>query len=128
MTIRVDQLTEELSSILADYAADVTAAVNDAAKETAKETAEKLKQASPKRTGKYAKDWKYKRTTVPGVNGPVWVVYNDKHYRLTHLLEKGHAKRGGGRTPAIKHIEPVSDQAAEIFEQKALEAIGRVSG
>ena len=55
--------------------------------------------------------------------------YAGKQYTVRRNPEyERPAKRGGGRTPAIKHIEPVSDQAAEAFEQRALEAIGRVSG
>lgn len=46
-----------------------------------------------------------------------YIVHNKEHYRLTHLLEKGHAKRSGGRTRAIPHIAPAEEAAKEKFIQ-----------
>lgn len=126
--INITQLADEIARIFADYGAEVVQAVNGAAEEVAKACAEDLKQTSPKRSGGYRRSWKYKRMSGSGKRPQVWVVYNDKHARLTHLLEKGHATKGGGRARAIPHIAPAEERAAELFEDKALEAIGRVTG
>jgi hypothetical protein len=61
-----------------------------------KKLAKELKEKSPKRTGKYAKGWRSTVRKESAVGAEV-VVHN-KIYRLTHLLEKGHAKRGGGKS------------------------------
>ena len=37
---------------------------------------------------------------------------------LPHLLEYGHAKRGGGRVPGRAHIKPVEDKITKDFERK----------
>ena len=51
--------------------------------------------------------WSYKRDeNLSGRHRYDMVVYSQKpEYRLTHLLEKGHAKRNGGRVDGIPHIK-----------------------
>lgn len=57
---------------------------------TAKETAVDLRENSPrgdnKRTKHYADTWRSRYNKITGTS----VVYNQKNYRLTHLLENGH--------------------------------------
>ena len=47
-----------------------------------------------------------------------------KKYQLAHLLEKGHAKRGGGRTKAVPHIAPAEESAVKQLESDIKKAIG----
>ena len=101
----------EIANRLAQYTEDVQEALEVSADEVTEEAVKTLKATSPKRTKKYAKSWIRKKTS----NG--YVIHNKRYY-LTHLLEKGHAKRGGGRVAGIKHIEPVELQTIEFFEQK----------
>ena len=49
------------------------------------------------------------------------VAYNREHYRLTHLLEFGHANRDGSRTKPIPHVRKTEDKYREKFI-KELEA------
>lgn len=48
-------------------------------------------------------------------------IYNAKQPQLTHLLEYGHAKRGGGRTEPRPHISKVDDLLKKTL-QTELEA------
>ena len=92
-------------------------------REVGNEAAKKLQTQSetPRKTGKYAKSWAYKRWQKGRreINFAGGVVYAKKPgYRLAHLLENGHAKRGGGRTTERVHIEPVAAWAQdEAFER-----------
>lgn len=108
MKIKADDLAATIEKTLSDYVEDVNDVVKKEIKDAGKEAVKELKEKSPKRRGKYAKGWKstvHKETAV----GAEVIVHN-KIYGLTHLLEKGHAKRGGGRVAGIPHIAPVEEE------------------
>lgn len=102
-------LAKEINRQLAEYANGVGEKVEIAAKQRTKEGAKRLKANSPVLTGDYRKGWRAKK-----VDGK-WVVYNATDYQLTHLLEKGNAKVGGGRVPAQVHIAPVEEVMMDGF-------------
>ncbi|MOA51074.1 hypothetical protein D3C78_1741730 [compost metagenome] len=91
--------------------------MQEAQDKLSKEGVNLLKDNSPKDHGDYASSWKRKKTKEG------YTIHNEEHYRLTHLLEKGHAKRNGGRVPAQVHIKPVEDQLVEEFEKRVEKAI-----
>ena len=51
-----------------------------------------------------------------------WYV-KSPHYRLSHLLEIGHAKRGGGRVRAYPHIAKNEALAKSHLEARIKEVI-----
>jgi hypothetical protein len=108
----INDFTQELQDQLEKYGQLIDEKVLEAAQDATKELAATLKTVSPKRKvngGAYAKDWRVKKQARK------YTVYNAKHYQLTHLLEKGHATRNGGRTRAFPHIIPEGEQAIEKF-------------
>jgi hypothetical protein len=51
------------------------------------------------------------------------VVHSKNRYQLTHLLENGHAKRGGGRVRAIPHIGPAEEIGIRELEERIERAL-----
>lgn len=69
---------------------------------------------SPALTGRYRKGWRvYKRDTSTIAQR---IVHNATDYQLVHLLEHGHAKRGGGRVPAKPHVAPATEPRIQKME------------
>ena len=101
----------QLSKIFDEYQETVKEVTDKTYKEVGKQAVDKLKATSPTRPGhgEYARSWAVKKVR----DG--YVVYNKDHYRLTHLLEKGHVVRNKfgtyGRAPAFVHIKPVEEWA-----------------
>lgn len=114
----VIDLDKAVKDILTEYGEVAIEATKEAVAEVAKESARKLKSSSPRgRTGKYAKGWTSKVETGR-VSASATVYGKSGTYQLAHLLEHGHAKRGGGRTTPIQHIEPVEQWAIEEALQR----------
>ena len=110
-TIKADQLAQEIVKILDDYRDTTVDKMKEAVDKAAKQAVNELKTSSPKRTGAYAKDWAAKKDRKANKWAYEKVVYNKKHYRLTHLLEKGHRKVNGGMVAARPHIAKVEEKA-----------------
>lgn len=52
------------------------------------------------------------------------VVHSRNRYQIAHLLEHGHAKRGGGRAAARPHIAPAEEKGIEELEKEVEKALG----
>ena len=118
--IKVDDLAGEIVLAVRTYTEEVGAAIEEAVKETAQALAADLRETSPKDTGEYAKGW-----TARKEGQGRYVVYNKKKPQLTHLLEHGHAKRGGGRVEGRPHIKPATDRHIPQFEKKVYTIVER---
>lgn len=117
MSTNINELANEIARAMEQYANLVESDFKKAVKDVAKETAKKIKENSPRKTGKYKKGWRSKVSSESSHKIEV-AVYNSKKASLTHLLEKGHAKRGGGRVAGIPHIAPAENRAIEELENR----------
>lgn len=120
----MDDLQALIMRNLQEYADEVKEKVNTVTEDVAKVYTKELKKTSPKAKGDYKKGWA-KKTQSKGNGIKKIIIYNKTEYQLTHLLEKGHAKRGGGRVRAIPHIAPIEEQAADAFESQVMEELSR---
>lgn len=123
MSINIDKLSIEVLRNLDIYLANTIEDVERAVYETADETVAELKKTSPVGpTGDYAKSWTHKRDNrIRGKYYLSRVVCQKKpNYRLTHLLEFGHAKVNGGRVNAQPHIQKAEENALIRLNTKLL--------
>lgn len=122
--IPVDRLAAEIEKILTEYGDEVEENVEEATKRVTKAGAKAVRgnaRGSFGGTGKYASGWTSKFET--GRLSSQGIIYNGDLPGLPHLLEHGHANRGGGRTPGRVHIAPVEQQIIKDFEKAVKAAI-----
>lgn len=117
--VPLDKFQSEIEKILDDYKDNIVESVQDSVEAVTKAGARAVKGEAQSKfggTGKYAKGWTSKvEKDRLGAHG---VIYNKNAPGLPHLLEKGHAIRGGGRVAGREHIKPVEEQIVKEFEGK----------
>ena len=120
--VKIDQMAHVIMEGLQEYADLATEDLKKAVKKAGDEAKKDIQANAPVKTGAYKKSWTVK-TIKETSNAMEVVVHSRNRYQLAHLLEFGHAKRGGGRTKAIPHIAPAEARAAEILEREVEAAL-----
>jgi hypothetical protein len=116
--VSIDNMDDVIMKELEKYANLATDDMKDAVKDTANSVKKDIESSAPVLTGRYKKSWRIKKIRE-NANSLDVLVHSSNRYQLTHLLEFGHAKRGGGRVAGKPHIAP----AAEKGEQDLIKAI-----
>lgn len=119
---KVDELARVVMEGLQEYTDLATEDMKAAVKKAGNETKKDIQANAPEDTGAYKKSWAVK-TTKETSNAMEVTVHSRNRYQLAHLLEFGHAKRGGGRTRAFPHIAPAEQRAAELLEREVEAAL-----
>ncbi len=115
--VSVDHLASAVMRELEDYADTTTDGVKSAVKKAADTVKKEISATAPVCSGKYAKSWRTKTTKESSSSLEV-TVYSPTRYMLAHLLEHGHAKRGGGRVAARPHIAAAEQDGIEELEEE----------
>ena len=114
----IDDMDSAIMTELEKYADLAADDLKDAVKETAKSVRKDIQDNAPVDTGKYKKSWSVKNVHEDSQSIDL-VVHSRNRYQIAHLLEHGHAKRGGGRVAARPHIASAEQRGSE----KLVEAI-----
>ena len=121
--VAIDKLADTIMAGLKEYADLDTDDMKAAVKKAGQEVRKDIQANAPKRTGKYAKSWTVKTTKETSSSLEV-TVHSKNRYQLAHLLEYGHAKRGGGRVSGRPHIAPAEQKGIEQLERDIKKALG----
>ena len=124
--IKPEQLSDAIMEGLEEYKNLSTDAMKEAVEKTAKNVKKEIQGKAPVRTGKYKKSWKVTKTDE-NAEKLVMTVHAGR-YQLTHLLEHGHAKRGGGRVAAIPHIAPAEADGVKELEDEITDILEKGGG
>ena len=119
--VSVDGLADAVIKGLEEYAEMSTDGMKAAVKKASKQCKSDISSGAPVRTGRYAKSWRTK-VTEESSNSLTVTVYSSVP-GLPHLLEHGHAKRGGGRVAGRTHIAPAEEAAGELLEDEIKKAL-----
>ena len=119
-TVSIDEMADAINEGLKEYATLASTEVKKAVRKSAKTVKDQISANAPSRTGAYKGSW---MATKQSESSLQMVVHSKNRYQLAHLLEKGHAKRGGGRVAGRPHIAPAEQAGIEQLQsliEKAL--------
>jgi hypothetical protein len=118
----IDDMASEIMKGLSEYADLADTEMKKAVRKTATTVKKEIMENAPVKSGAYKKSWTASKVSENSHELQM-TVHSKNRYQLAHLLEHGHAKRGGGRVSARPHIAPAEEKGAEMLEnliEKAL--------
>lgn len=119
ITVKIDAIAASAASVVA-MAGDTVQM--SPVRKSAKTVKDQISTNAPSRTGAYKGSWVATKQSESSQSLQM-VVHSKNRYQLAHLLEKGHAKRGGGRVAGRPHIAPAEQAGIEQLQsliEKAL--------
>ena len=122
-TVSVDKMADAIAEELEKYRELSTVGMKKAVRKAGKTVRKGIEENAPVRTGTYAKSWTAKVNAEDAESISV-TVHSPSRYMIAHLLENGHAKRGGGRVRAIPHIAPAEQQGISQLEAEIKKELG----
>ena len=118
----IDDMAAEIMEGLSEYAELADTAMKKAVRKTATAVKNEISAKAPVKSGRYKRSWTAKKTKENS-HSLEMTVHSKDRYQIAHLLEHGHAKRGGGRVAAIPHIAPAEQHGEEMLTNLIEEAL-----
>lgn len=122
-SVSVGSLADAIMDSLREYSGLAADEMKEAVRAAGNTVRDEIREKAPKDTGIYAKSWTVKKQRETSSSLSL-TVHSRNRYQLAHLLEFGHAKRGGGRVSAKPHIADAEAAGIRQLEEdirKALE-------
>lgn len=119
----IDGLADAIMEGLKEYSDLASSEVKGAVRKAGKLVKDEIAANAPKKTGAYSKSWSVKATKETSESLEL-VVHSKNRYQIAHLLEHGHAKRGGERVAGIPHIAPAEEKAVKQLEEDIVKKLG----
>lgn len=125
MSTPIDQLSDAINNELTIYSQHIIDGIKEEAKKSMKELVRQTKATAP--VGKRKRHYKNSITSKKTAENDRSVTYTwfvkGSNYRLSHLLENGHALRNGGRTTGTHFIQNASEPILEQYLEAVREVI-----
>lgn len=123
-SIKPTDLSEALAEQLALYREEKVEEINAAGEKAIKKLVSITRKTAPKRSGDYRKSIT-SASKVNSATGDKEFTWGARapHYRLTHLLVKGHPTGNGGRTTGDPFLENALDTVLPEYERYVEEAL-----
>ena len=115
--VSIDGMADAIMKELNSYADAADDDVKSAVQKAAKTVKTEIQAGAPVKSGAYKKSWSTKNTAESSHRLEI-TVYSRNRYQIAHLLEHGHAKRGGGRVSARPHIAAAEALGIEQLEHE----------
>lgn len=109
--IKIDEIENEIAKELKTYTKEVEEGLEDEKKKAARKGVKMLKDTSPQNRPRYKDGWGSVK------QGTARVIRNRTDYQLTHLLERSHTLRDGGRSTPQVHIKPAEEHVIKEYTE-----------
>lgn len=118
--VTIDEMAQAVMDGLIEYADLASDEMKKCVRAAGTTVKKEIQKNAPVDTGKYRDSWTVTKR-MGNSSSLELVVHSKTRYQLAHLLEHGHAKRGGGRIAGKVHIAP----AEELGERELVQNIER---